>query len=203
MAWLYSITSLVVANLLPLYGVFFWGWNVFSLMLLYWLESLIIGVFNILKINKAEGKKLTELDAKMFGQKVNDADPFALATFFAFHYGLFMLVHLIFIFTFFFSPSLDLISLVFAFLSLCLSHYVSFQGHYLGNQEYKRVSSDDLFMRPYPRILIMHFTILFGSWLAFGVGEAKWALGLMVVLKILTDLGIHTWMHWGKGKSRI
>ena len=194
--WLYSITSLLIANLLPLYGVIFWGWNVFFLMLLYWLESLIIGFFNFIKINRAEGKALSKLDLKVNGQPLKDASAFSLSAFFLLHYGLFMFVHLIFILVFFFSKEINLLGLFSAFVSLCLSHFISYQGHFIGNREYERVSADDLFMKPYPRIIIMHLTILLGGALAFSTGQSTLALGIMVFLKILADLGLHTWSHY-------
>ena len=45
-----SAMVLIVANLLPLFGVMFWGWSVFNIVLLYWMENLVIGGINILKM---------------------------------------------------------------------------------------------------------------------------------------------------------
>jgi hypothetical protein len=41
---------LIAANLVPIYGVVFLGWEVFPLLLLFWLENLIIGMYNVLKM---------------------------------------------------------------------------------------------------------------------------------------------------------
>ena len=45
-----SGVTLIMANLLPLIGVLFWGWDIFPLLCLYWAETVIIGGINVLKI---------------------------------------------------------------------------------------------------------------------------------------------------------
>jgi len=45
-----STVVLVAANLLPLLGVLLWGWSTFSVVVLYWLENLMVGFINILKM---------------------------------------------------------------------------------------------------------------------------------------------------------
>jgi 4-hydroxybenzoyl-CoA reductase subunit beta len=42
--------ALIAANLVPLAGVFLFGWEVFPLLLLFWFENVIIGFFNALKM---------------------------------------------------------------------------------------------------------------------------------------------------------
>lgn len=45
-----SVVALLLANAVPLAGVFVWRWEVFPLLLLFWFENVIIGVFNALKM---------------------------------------------------------------------------------------------------------------------------------------------------------
>ncbi|MGA9779521.1 MAG: DUF6498-containing protein [Verrucomicrobiia bacterium] len=46
--WLRSaVIALVLANLVPVAGVFLFGWEIFPLMFLFWSENVIIGVFNV------------------------------------------------------------------------------------------------------------------------------------------------------------
>ncbi len=42
--------ALIAANLLPLLGVIFLGWDAFAILLLYWAENVVIGAINVLKI---------------------------------------------------------------------------------------------------------------------------------------------------------
>jgi uncharacterized ion transporter superfamily protein YfcC len=41
---------LIVVNLIPLYGVWFEGWNASQVFLVYCLETVIIGIINVLKM---------------------------------------------------------------------------------------------------------------------------------------------------------
>ena len=41
---------LVAANLLPLAGVVFWGWDAFVILMLYWLETVVIAFWTILPV---------------------------------------------------------------------------------------------------------------------------------------------------------
>ena len=50
-----SAALLVAFNLVPLAGVLLWGWNVATILVLYWVENGIIGVLNIPKILLASG----------------------------------------------------------------------------------------------------------------------------------------------------
>ena len=45
-----SLVALVVVNLIPLIGVLLWGWDVGSLVVLYWSENLILGGYTIVKM---------------------------------------------------------------------------------------------------------------------------------------------------------
>ena len=42
-----SVAALVAANLVPILGVLLWDWDVFLLLLLFWSENVIIGIFGI------------------------------------------------------------------------------------------------------------------------------------------------------------
>jgi hypothetical protein len=49
MRWL-SAAVLVAVNAIPLIGVAFWGWSLMMILVLYWVESGIVGVINVFKI---------------------------------------------------------------------------------------------------------------------------------------------------------
>src|SRR4030066_590779 len=88
----FSPTALVLiaANLLPLYGVLVLGWAVFPVMVLFWLENIVIGALNILRILFAS----PAVPAKWSGK-------FMLMLFFTVHYGLFTAIHGKFVFSLF------------------------------------------------------------------------------------------------------
>ena len=45
-----STLTLIIANLAPIAGAVFLGWNLGDVMVLYWAESAVIGFFNVCKI---------------------------------------------------------------------------------------------------------------------------------------------------------
>ena len=45
-----STIVLVVTNLIPIIGVFLWDWSAFDVIALYWVENVIIGLINVLKM---------------------------------------------------------------------------------------------------------------------------------------------------------
>jgi hypothetical protein len=180
---LFSSSLLVLANLIPLYGVMSLGWSVFSILILYWFENVIIGVFTFLKIWKAEGS-----DA---GEKV-----FFLG-FFPMHYGIFTLVHGIFLIAFFIGAAISWTGVVFGIFTLIISHGLSFLGNYIGNKEYLKASPAFLMFRPYPRIIVMHITIILGAMFILN-GASMGAMVIMIFLKTVFDLGFHLAEHLGK-----
>ena len=46
----FSLLALLVANLVPLIGVLFFAWDLVLVLALFWIENIIIGVFNLLKM---------------------------------------------------------------------------------------------------------------------------------------------------------
>ncbi|MEW6617340.1 MAG: DUF6498-containing protein [Patescibacteria group bacterium] len=95
-----SLISLILANLIPLFGVLFWGWDIFSMLVLYWIESLIIGIWNIPKMTKASGglskyiPSISDVRIRISYRISSILSRFFLIPFFTFHYGVFMLAHL-------------------------------------------------------------------------------------------------------------
>lgn len=122
-----SIWVLIGANLIPLIGVLFWDWSTFEVVALYWLENVIIGAINVLKMitcspepglmqsmmekkiaergelsahEQAKVNQAREMFAQ-FGNKagtVNHGIKFFFIPFFAVHYGGFCLGHGLFVF---------------------------------------------------------------------------------------------------------
>lgn len=182
-----SSLALLLANLVPLAGVWLLGWEVGEIMLLYWAESGIIGFFNLLKM-AVVGRWAT-----LF-----------LGPFFVGHYGAFMVVHLLFVYTFFVqglqNKGGDLvlaevaghfIALWPALLALTVSHAISFRLNFLGRREFVGTSVQKQMGEPYGRIMIMHLTIIFGGFVVMGLGSSLPALLLLIGAKIGTDLRAH------------
>jgi len=185
----------VLVNLVPLVGVLAWNWEVFPLLLLFWLENVIIGVFNALKMLLAAPDEGLAWGVKLF-----------VIPLFCVHYGLFTLVHGVFVLGFFGggfrqgAPFPDLAvfwqramewKLEWPILGLALSHAVSFAWNYLGEGEYRRARVSTLMQQPYGRVVVLHLTLLLGAFLMTALHSPVTGLALLVVLKIALDVRAH------------
>jgi hypothetical protein len=92
-----AVIVLVLFNLLPLAGVTWWGWNVYTLLVLYWLENGIIGALNVPRILLAEGPLVATPGVVSVRGLAGSSRPL-LVPFFVMHYGIFWAVHGVFVF---------------------------------------------------------------------------------------------------------
>jgi hypothetical protein len=101
-----SVLVLVAFNLIPVTGVLFWGWNVATLLVLYWVENGIVGLLNVPKMLLASGpdepasrvvpvRGIGPVTVARSGMTTKAA----LVPFFLVHYGIFWFVHGVFVFT--------------------------------------------------------------------------------------------------------
>jgi len=195
-----STVALVLANLTPLFGVLFLHWQIFPLFLVYWLENLIVGLFNVLRIVTAGP-----------GGRIPWSLKLVLIPAFCLHYGFFNFIYGVFLF-----GSLGLVygesklvwatpaelaphvvaaiarfGLGFAVLSLVISHAVSFKMNYIDGGEYRRVTAKRLMIHPYSRVFLYHFTIMIGTGLMFILGSPVFLVVTLVAIKTAMDLVLH------------
>lgn len=196
-----SAVALVVANLVPVYGVLALGWNVAPIMVFYWTENLVVGFFNVQKMRRAQGP-LNATGMTLNGQPVTEGSRRALILFFILHYGLFTLVHGVFVLVLFGTGMRLGRELGLALLVLAASHGYSYRRNFIGSGEYLRASFARLFWQPYARIIVMHVTILAGGALAGAMGSPLGALLVLVGLKTVIDLGAH-WLERRKFAVRV
>ncbi|MGH8630923.1 MAG: DUF6498-containing protein [Burkholderiales bacterium] len=192
-----SAVALIAANLLPLYGVAFLGWPVIALLLLYWIENVVLGVLNALRM-----LCINASDPAQWGAKL------AMVPFFCFHYGLFTWFHGGFVFTIFggdrgkaFDYWPDAVlrvinenGLWLTVSALAASHLFSFFWNFLYRGEFRVLTLQAQTMKPYTRVLVLHVALIFGGIVALVIG-APAALLVLVVLKIGLDLKAHLKEH--------
>ncbi len=194
-----SAAVLVAANSFPLYGVAVLDWEVFPLVLLFWLENVIIGCFNVFKMLLIGPYDAVRWIGKMF-----------MAAFFVVHYGGFAAIHGMFVVLLFGSgyvspgeslsmewlaDTLSQSGTVWAAVALVLSHGFSFLWHYVGQGEYRQATIERLMMQPYARVAVLHMAIIGGGMLVMALGTPVAGLVLLVVLKVGLDLRAHMQEH--------
>ncbi len=189
----------MAANLLPLYLVMIGQWTLVQVLLLFWLENVIIGVLNIIKILSCAQGGLKGIPRRLF-----------VSAFFTVHYGIFTLAHGAIIISLFghqslpdgvdFSPRMvpfiiEHFGLLLPGLLLLGSHLVSLVSNYYLAGEYRRLSPEKLMSKPYARVMILHVTVLVGGLIAQALGQPLLALVVLVVLKIGIDMAAHQREH--------
>jgi hypothetical protein len=210
----FSLLALVAANMLPIYGVVVWGWDAFSIVLLYWAENLIIGFYNVVKI--ATFKVANPIDnlEKLFS-----------IPFFVIHFGGFCAIHGIFIFLLFGkseSPANSsmghtwpcflvfvqmLIGIIrhcwatitpdmkYAIGALFASHGVSYVHNFLIRGEYVQTNVKQLMEAPYSRVIVMQLAIIAGALLSAAIGSPAGVLVILIFIKTLIDTKYHFRQH--------
>lgn len=207
-----SSFALIAANLIPLVGVLFFAWDHALVLALFWIENLLIGAFNVIRI-----LSVSLLNKQPAG--------LLLCAFFIFHYGAFCSVHgmlLIDLIGFdkvdyqkyfalqssgilkiFLQGAAVLLSFVerlspaiyFGIVALALSHLVSFIENFVLRGEIYKLDGRKLMARPYEQIFIMHAGLIFGAFLLQKYHSPIWLLVVMVLLKLMLDFLQHRRRH--------
>lgn len=190
-----SVFVLVFANLVPMFGVVWFKWEVFPLLFLFWIENVIIGLFNVLKMVVAAPSNLAGWLVKL-----------VMVPFFCFHYGMFTSIHGVFVIGLFgggfrqgapFPDEHAILQLAiqnhltWPVLGLAASHAFSFGYNYLWLGEFRRATLPLLMQQPYSRVVVMHLTILGSGFLMAILGSPAVGLVLLVILKTAMDLRAH------------
>jgi len=192
-----SAAVLVAANLVALYGIFAFGWDVFPLILLYWIENVIIGVLNVARMLAVDPGERATWIAKL-----------GLVPFFCVHYGMFCAVHGALLLEFFgnyesegFSPlpaasqAVVDYGLGTAVAAIAASHGFSLLWNYFWRGEFRRASLSELMEQPYHRVVLLHVVVLAGGFAVAALGSPLWALVPLVAVKVVLDLRAHLKEH--------
>jgi heme/copper-type cytochrome/quinol oxidase subunit 4 len=194
-----STLALLVSNVIVIAFAFIEHWNLITLLWIYWAQSVIIGVFNVFKIQDLE--RFSTDGFYINGKPVAPTEEAKRQTalFFALHYGLFHLVYFVFLVAFTFigfwevpSYGAAVASTYFILASVALffaNHLYSF----LHNRERERERMQNIggvMFSPYARIIPMQLTLILGIFLVDQV-----ALLLFLTLKTVADVITHVAEH--------
>lgn len=193
-----SIISLIAVNLFPIGGILFWGWNVEYLIFSYWVESLIICFYTLLKILKVAPLHLkwsysNWISWEWFGLKGR----LLILTLLFF----FIIPILVFSLPVYISLEAGILlaksTIWFLIWGLLISHGISFFVNFLGKMEFERIDPVKLFILPYPRLIIMRIGII-GGVIISSIGWFPWAIWpaiLLVIFKTIFDIIGHIREH--------
>jgi hypothetical protein len=197
-----ALFLLLGANLLPIFGAVFLGWDATHALLIYWSENLVVGFYALLRMAAAPGP----WPLKMF-----------MMPFFTFHFGIFTIVHGVFVLLLTrgfevmegagpdpWGPlGLALEVAPWAVLALFVSHgYSFFANYYLGGERAGTTVMKEM-SRPYSRVMVMHFSILASFFLVMAAQPLFASpylarvvpLFVLVAIKLAVDAKFHLNSH--------
>lgn len=190
----WPLVVVIGLNLIPVVGVLFWGWSAFALIALYWMENVVIGVRTLASMiaNAAVTGGANWLAALFFGG------------FFTFHYGLFCFGHGVFVMALFGGnlngdTILDLpatvralfesqTNLLIGFASIVAWQVVQFI-RFIASGEVRKTTVLDLMGAPYPRIIALHVTIIFGGFVLMLLNQPLGGIVVLALVKMAYDVG--------------
>jgi len=208
----FSSYALIVANFIPLIGVLFYQWDAVLVLALFWIENLIIGLFNIFKMLGVSSV-------------AKDASGLFVIAFFFVHYGLFCTVHGMLLtdllgleeanamdyfanewdglFGLFQNGAVVFLNFVdklsptiwVGIAGLLLSRFVSFIEHFILRGELYKLKARKLMAEPYGSILVMHVGLIAGAMILQKLHSPVWLLAIIVLLKLIADYSMHSKRH--------
>jgi hypothetical protein len=222
-----STLLLLAANALPILGVLYWGWDVFVLLILYWMETAIIGFWMIVRIAIAPPGALGKIE---INGRPTQAGALFVAGFFMVHAGIFMGVHMVFLWALFsgewsrkihglvdfFGTLVIATDMWIPLLALFAVRGLSFLFHALRPELIESIERNfnlPVAPRPaapeelgsivggfYSRVVIMHMTIIFSAFVAVIFGTIA-PLIIMVLVKTVADVSLHLKFEFGNPKT--
>jgi len=185
-----SLWSLVAVNVLVLALALYQHWSFGSLLMLYWTQSVVIGVANICRILSLDHFSTEGYTVNGRPVEPTPATKRKTARFFAVHYGVFHAVYLGFIVGILRREPLWTWTIALGTALFVLNHLWSYRR----NRELDRRGTPNigaLMFFPYIRILPMHAIILSGALFA----PAAFGIALFAVLKTAADVAMHVVEH--------
>jgi hypothetical protein len=228
-----SLMLLLTANAMPLLALLSGRWAAGDVLIAYWLENIVIGVWTLVKMATSAGPdavtgrpgdapgvletgRVSVLPDGSRVQVPGIAARVAMGGFFTVHYGMFTLGHGIFTFILARSTGTTGSARDFAvmFLVLLASHGLSTGIHWFARRERTQFGLARTMAQPYGRILVMHTAVLGGGYLVsegrvsdLGLlwpGLAVVGPGLLLIaVKVVADVAAHLHQHSGDSRRRV
>ena len=175
---------IIAANLIPVYGVLFEKWSAKEVFLVYCLETIIVGIFNLIKMGIVTSIRKTDIWYN--GPTRSQQHGLFFMLFFLIHYGMFVAIQMgiffgvsgmapdggINVFSFFYKwPQLLTNDAYYMLAGFIISYGFNMIYNFILTGQYRTVSLIQLMFQPYIRIFIQQFTVIVGSiFLSFGAG---------------------------------
>ena len=176
---------IILWNLFPVMGVVFLGWKPESVFVCYALETIIVGLFNVLRMLAIHYYGTRDI-------KLNDPAGLWLIPFFLVHFYGFVFIQLgIFFDNDLFQTFSGIIhqrSYLTALGAFLLNNIVDFTRGFILNGIYNKRTMRQQMFEPYPRVILQQFVVMFGGFIFDITGNGYPVLIVFVGSKIYVDL---------------
>lgn len=202
----YSGIGILVSNILVIIYAMIDDWDLSSMMLIYWMQSVFIGFFHFFRILLLKNFSTEGFTSNGAPVPESAKGKWSTALFFAVHFGFFHFVYLFFVLGMSPEGAADdipapteggipwtLISVVGFFLGHAYSFYQNVRADLKS-----RPNLGTMMFLPYARVIPMHLTIIFGTM----IGGGRVAMLLFSILKTGADYLMHIVEHRVLQKQR-
>jgi hypothetical protein len=194
-----SAIILIIVNILPIIGILFLNWNSYDLLVIYWLENVVVGIYNVARMPFTKIGIQTISSGQTYTRSLGIFSKLFYTFFFIIHFSIFTGVHGIFIKMLAipqstFSGISGYQQAAIFFVVLMISHGYSYFANFWFKGEYKTRGIFQQMMSPYKRIVVLQITIIFGAFLSILFPGMIFSI-VLVLVKILIDLYTHKKAH--------
>jgi hypothetical protein len=190
LAWR-DLWQVLPGNLVPLLGVLLFGWDGWEVVLFYYLETAVIGLFHALKLASSQPGSQRNLG----GQETPMSPAFATILFVG-NYGAFTAIQLYMIWDQIVFPPLagtEGASFWISVAVLVANHAWQTVGQFFLPGKHRTTRVDALFLEPYSRIFVQQaFAIIGGLLLAFAGNGGLAAVAAFILVKTAVELYVAT-----------
>jgi len=186
---------IILGNLVPLASVLWFGGDIPFLFAIFWAENVLLGLYTLARLLLNTGPAFP-----VFGR-------YGLAAFFVVNFGIFCGGHAAFVRTLFMRDrtvefgDLNLVAQMQDFagyfpdftkavLMLAVVQLMAFLTAYKKEPDFLTKPSIVQMFEPYPRLVLLHVTLIVGGAAIVLIGQPQWALIMLVALKTVMALGL-------------
>lgn len=206
--WL-DLGWVIGTNLLVVAGVALWGWPPGNVFVLFWIENVVLGAVTIVRIVTAEGAVPSD-DPRAAGGASHTpsgspqfrlepgmdgpASRWGRAGFFVVHYGIFATVHAVFVGILAVSVGLSWSwwALGLPAVLIVLRYSIDLAAGWFAGGQRRRVTPDQAFGYPYPRLVVLHLATILGFFFAMPfAGSGRFGGLLADVRQWLAGVGLN------------
>jgi hypothetical protein len=195
--------ALLAANLVPLVGVLYFGWSVFTVLLLFWLDNVLIGILMMERLRLLRPFRVARPGSGSIAWQEKNANGMVFGYFF---FTVIQGLFLILLSEVFAPRQLKLPSSKSApeylaealqetwpaLLAMVASRGFELYADYRRRQEFANVKANEWKMgMNFLRVIVLHVVIIAGGFAAAKLGSPVTAIALLVALKAAGDMYFH------------